>query len=184
MAEVKKFLDSAGVSALWKKVVEQVSAVDTKVSTNTSDIAQLKVDVAALHNYDDTDLKASIAANTTAIGKNTDAIAVLNGTEDGSVEKTVSNKIAAVVAGAPEKFDTLKEIADWIDSDTTGAAKMANDITALQGLVGETKVSEQVAAGVTEAKTYADTKFDAIEMPLALTTEEIDVAIAKATVQE
>ena len=29
-------------------------------------------------------------------------------------------------------YDTLKEIADWIMSDTTGAATMANDITALK----------------------------------------------------
>lgn len=64
---------------------------------------------------------------------------VLNGdvTVQGSVKKTVSDKIAEVVANAPEKFDTLKEIADWIDNDTTGAAKMANDIKANADAIGD-----------------------------------------------
>ena len=40
--------------------------------------------------------------------------------------------VAGIVDGAPETFDTLKEIADWILNDTTGAADMANDIKALE----------------------------------------------------
>ena len=32
--------------------------------------------------------------------------------------------IAAIVAGAESDFDTLKEVADWINSDTTGAAAL------------------------------------------------------------
>lgn len=40
------------------------------------------------------------------------------------VEKQVANKIADVVAGAPEAFDTLKELADWIESHQTDATSM------------------------------------------------------------
>lgn len=54
-----------------------------------------------------------------AISANTAAIATLNGSGAGSVQKTVDDAIAAVVADAPASFDTLKEIADWIQSDTT-----------------------------------------------------------------
>lgn len=63
------------------------------------------------------------------------AITTLNAdaTTTGSVAKTVADAIAAIVASAPEDFDTLKEIADWITNDTTGAAKMANDIQTLKG---------------------------------------------------
>ena len=35
----------------------------------------------------------------------------------------VSEAIANVVADAPEAFDTLKEIADWIGDDTLGTIK-------------------------------------------------------------
>ena len=84
-----------------------------------------------------TELADRVTANETAITK-------LNGTGEGSVTKTVADKIAEVVAGADEDFDTLKEIADWIMSDTTGAAKMQSDISSLKTLVGDTAVATQI----------------------------------------
>lgn len=90
-------------------------------------------------NIDSTDsnLKALIKANT-------DAITILNGTGEGSVTKTVADSIAAVVAGADESFDTLKEISDWITSHAESASAMNNqiltnkqDIADLAALVGE-----------------------------------------------
>ena len=58
-----------------------------------------------------------------------------------------------IVAGADKSYDTLKEIADWILSDTTGAAKMANDITRLDGIlagIGGTDEEATVVAYVTK----------------------------------
>ena len=102
----------------------------------------------------DTSIKAVddkiTAANTAAtelagrVSANETAITTLNGTGEGSVTRTVADKIAEVVAGANEDFDTLKEIADWIMSDTTGAAKMQSDITSLKTLVGDTAVATQI----------------------------------------
>ena len=43
---------------------------------------------------------------------------------DATVDGSVSQKIAEVISGAPEKYDTLVEIANWIESDTDGAAAM------------------------------------------------------------
>lgn len=54
----------------------------------------------------------------------------LNG--DSSEVGSVAYQIAQIVAGADTRYDTIKEIADWIINDTTGAAKMASDILALQ----------------------------------------------------
>lgn len=70
----------------------------------------------------------------TAFAKLSNDIATLNGSKDtvGSVAHTAALQIAEVVAGADAKYDTLNEIATWIMSDTTGAAKMANDISTLQ----------------------------------------------------
>lgn len=55
------------------------------------------------------------------------AVTLLNGTstEAGSV----AYQIAQVIDGAPESLDTLKEIADWIGSDTTGAAALNSRIS-------------------------------------------------------
>lgn len=88
-----------------------------------------------------TALKAVI--NAKAEGSDLDAVEAQIETLIGSVEgddaKSVraisAEEVAKVVASAPEDFDTLKEIADWIENDTTGAAKMANDIQALQNKV-------------------------------------------------
>ena len=61
-------------------------------------------------------------------------VAVLKG--DKATEGSVAYQIAQIVANAPEDFDTLKEIADWIANDTTGSTQMANDIAGLKTLVG------------------------------------------------
>lgn len=52
------------------------------------------------------------------------AIDTLNGTGEGSVHETVTNAVATIVANAPEDFDTLKEVADWIANDTTGSLNL------------------------------------------------------------
>ena len=61
-----------------------------------------------------------------------DEIVIINGEGEGSIKKAAADAVASVVANAPEDFDTLKEVAEWINSDTTGAAKMQADIAKLQ----------------------------------------------------
>lgn len=77
--------------------------------------------------------KEELKAVSDKANANASAIEVLNGTGEGSVSKQVADAIAGVVANADEDFDTLKEVADWIASDTTGAAKMQSDIATLMG---------------------------------------------------
>lgn len=76
-----------------------------------------------------------IKANTAAIETNRQALQTLNGTGAGSVSKAVTDGIAQVLNGAPETFDTLKEVADWIENDTTGAAAMAQQIAQNQSSI-------------------------------------------------
>lgn len=111
--------------------------------------------------YDDSTLKANIA-------KNTAAIATLNGTGDGSVKKAVSDAVAAIVNGAPEAYDTLKEISDWISSHASDAAGMNSqiktnkeDITKLKTLIGtlpDTATSKDIVSYIAEyvSKALAD----------------------------
>ena len=67
-------------------------------------------DISAL----DTAYKAADTALGQRVTANENAITLLNKTDGtaGSVKKTVDDAIAAVVAGAPASFDTLKEISD------------------------------------------------------------------------
>lgn len=166
MADIKKFLDQAGVSTLWSRVAEEVAKIDAKAGKNAEDIAaqatrlsnaEAKIEALEAGTYDDTELRGLISANTAAHEANATAIATLNGTAEavGSVANTATTiaatKVAEIVAGADASFDTLKEIADWILNDTTGAAHMANSIANLQTLVGDKAVAAQIADAIADA---------------------------------
>lgn len=161
--DIKKFLDQAGVSTLWSRVAEEVAKVDAKAVKNAEDIvahgtrldtAEAKIAALEAGTYDDTELRGLIGDNKAAHEANAAAIEVLNGAADvaGSVANTANAaaaaKVAEIVANADANFDTLKEIADWILNDTTGAADMANDIAALQVLVGDEAVATQIANAI------------------------------------
>lgn len=64
---------------------------------------------------------------------------IINGTGSGSVYSKIMLAIAEVVAEAPEDFDTLKEISDWISHHEDSAAAMNTAIqqntTAIAGKV-------------------------------------------------
>ena len=166
MADLQKFLNQEGVSTLWTRIAEEVSKVDTKVAGHETRLAAAegKIDALEKGTYDDTEVRgliadnaSDIADNVIAIAANTAAIEKLNGTAEteGSVAHTATAvavaEVAKIVAGANADFDTLKEIADWIINDTTGAAEMANDIATLQSLVGDVAVATQIATAIDAA---------------------------------
>lgn len=121
-------------------------------SIKITTLAQLKTALQAAKTYID----GQIADLGTLAGKDEvaydDLAAALKTLIDGKAEKTTvdtlvgadtgksvrtvaSEEVAKIVAGANASYDTLKEIADWILSDTTGAAKMSNDINRLDGIL-------------------------------------------------
>lgn len=137
-------------------------SVDPQVIARQSDVANVTADLAAQKakeqgdidranaaiSKEETDRKAAVAALQSLID-------ILNSDSnvDGSVRKTVADAIARVVAGAPEDLDTLKEIADYIASDKTGAAELAAAISQLRTLT-EKHTSDIAgnASGVAENK--------------------------------
>lgn len=62
---------------------------------------------------------------------------------EGSIKKAAADAVAEVVAGAPESFDTLKEIAEWIskDAENENAFDAANRIVDLETAVGTPSVA-------------------------------------------
>lgn len=96
-----------------------------------------------------------------AVAANTEALAVLNGEAEGSVSKAVKDAVAALVNGAPEALDTLKELADWIEGDETASA-------ALVKRVADNEAAIEALQDADEAmKEYVDTQdvayYDAIQ---------------------
>lgn len=137
-------------------------SVDPQVIARQSDVASVAADLAAQKAKEQGDIDRANAAITKEETDRKAAVAALqrlidilnsDSNVDGSVKKTVADAIARVVAGAPEDLDTLKEIADYIASDKTGAAQMAAAISQLQRLTeGHTSDIAGNASGVAENK--------------------------------
>ena len=153
----KKYADEAAAAA--QSAAEATAAGDATSKVNaakeeikgTTDALAGRIKAVEddyLTSADKTEITNAASALEGRVKANEDAIGVLNGEGEGSVKKTVADAVAGVVASAPEDFDTLKEVADWIASDTTGAAKMQADIAKLQG--GDT-VEGSVAKQVKDA---------------------------------
>ena len=118
-------------------------SVDPQVIARQSDVANVAADLAAQKAKEQGDIDRANAAiskeeteRKAAVAALQSLIDILNSDSnvDGSVSKTVADAVARVVAGAPEDLDTLKEIADYIASDKTGAAELAAAISQLQTL--------------------------------------------------
>ena len=115
--------------------------------------------------YDDTDIKTEIAkkADITSIPSKVSELANDSNYQTAEqISSTVTAEIAKVVANAPEDFDTLKEISDWIaghenDASTMNSAISDNKtaITALQtGKADKSEIPTTVAE-LTDSSSYA-----------------------------
>lgn len=155
-----------------------------QVKTNTDAITKLNGDdtvegsiknLIKAAKYNDTTIKADIA-------KNTKAIETLNGTGEGSVDKKVADAVATIVNGAPESYDTLKEISDWISTHTDSAATMNSQIqTNKTDIANLVKLVGALPEG-TAAKTiveYIDSKVGGVDFSTEITTAKNE-AIAEA----
>lgn len=135
--------EEAKIAAAAKKAQDEVDALETYVGVipNGEDGNPIAASVIAYVNKKTEGIAtdAALSELQETVEGHTDAIDLLNSGADvaGSVANTATTiaaaKVAEIVANADADFDTLKEIADWILNDTTGAADMANDIAALQG---------------------------------------------------
>ena len=75
------------------------------------------------------------------------------------VAPTISTEIAKVVGGAPTAYDTLKEIADYIESDKSGASAIATSINNRLRIDEQQALSEQQKANVLGALGITDVDF-------------------------
>lgn len=160
-----------------------VDALGAKVGTvaDNKTVVEMINDVKALitgdgENEGDQSLAQKVAANAANIKVNTDAIAVLNGdaTTTGSVAKQVADAVAQIVNGAPEAYDTLKELSDWLSSHETTAAGMNSQITANKNDIADLKA----ALGVTPPAEGED------PAPITSVEDTVQAAIDKLDVTD
>lgn len=103
------------------KLVERMTLVVKQIG---KDINALKGRVLRLESNG----KDGAVDETVVTNKVAEQINTLKGELPDLVTPTINAEIAKVVGGAPETFNTLKEIADYIEQDKTGASAMATSI--------------------------------------------------------
>lgn len=105
---------------------EQIEEAVGKVPTIEADVKANKQSISALQD--------DVSKHTEDIAKNTADIALkANADEVYSKDETdsaITAKVAEIVAGAPEEFDTLKEMSDWLTEHSDSAATMNTAIQA------------------------------------------------------
>lgn len=145
-----------------------VDALEAKVGTVAEGKTVVKMieEAQAAATYDDTALSGRVTANETAITK-------LNGSS--TTEGSVAYQIAQIVAGADEKYDTLKEISDWIGTHTDSAATMNSQITANKEAIAKLNGAETAEGSV------AKTVKDAVDAAQAALQTNIDGKVDKVT---
>lgn len=114
-------------------------------------------------NYIDT-VDNSIKADVTDLSGKIDT---LNGEKAvaGSVRNIAAEEVAAIVAGAPEDFDTLKEMADWLTEHSDDATAMNSAIKSNTDAI--TVINDETNGVVATAKNYADELNSAMDARVA-----------------
>ena len=108
------------------------------------------------------------------------AVSTLNGTGEGSVKKTAEDAATAamnqVVSGAPEMYDTLKEVADYIGSAEEEKTEMKNDISDLESAMSEK--ADASALDEKADKSELDAKADKSELEGLVNEDALQAAVS------
>lgn len=120
-SQIKTWLACASQKDFEAEVASRKSEdarLEAKLTTETT--SRTEADRNLQNQIDGLDTRTSTAEAT---------LNTLTGTGEGSIAKSINDKIAEVVSEAPEAFDTLKEIADWVSEHETDVLSMQGSIT-------------------------------------------------------
>ena len=134
--------------------IKSFTAISASISAINSDIATTLV---SAKSYADTQDAATLtSANAYADTQDAATLASAKEYADSTADAAAAKAVAAVVAGADSDFDTLKEVADWIMSDTTGAAALQTDVAGLKTKVSTLESTSHTHANKAELDKIAD----------------------------
>ena len=150
-------LEAKGYITEHQDISGKVDKVEGKSLISDTEIARL----ASVDNYDDTSIREELAnkADTTSIpSKVSELTNDSNYQTAEQVNSTVTTEIAKVVADAPEDFNTLKEMSDWI-------AGHEDDASAMNSAISDNKTNiETLQTDVSNITTSLDNKVDKTEL--------------------
>lgn len=127
-------------------VVADLAALTNRVGTLETSVGDIKTEIGAkaagetaatgIYKYVDDKVAAATPDGYAGVKADVTKLVGTDKGEDGRANKTVreiaSEEVAKIVNGAPEAYDTLKEVSDWISTHGTDAATMNADIADLK----------------------------------------------------
>ena len=173
------------VIAYVNKKAEEVLEAAQGGSNETAASVKAQLDTYKTENNAAVALKADktvVEAIEGRVAANEDAIEVLNGSADvaGSVDAKVTAAVAALMENPDETLNSIKELVKWTQDHAADALEMSNNvsanataITALQGLVGEEKVADQIADAIAAALNLDGAAKYALATDLAAAIERV-----------
>ena len=149
-------------NAKFTEISASISAINSDIATtlasaksyaDTQDAATL----ASAKTYTDTqDATTLDSAKSYADTQDAVTLASAKAYTDTTAKSAAAEAVAAVVADAPSDFDTLKEVADWIKNDTTGAAALQTNVGTLNTKVSALEDASHTHANKAELDKIAD----------------------------
>ena len=127
--------------------------VEDHINENKAKFTEISASISAINS----DI-ASTLTSAKAYADTQDAATLASAKEyaDSTADAAAAKAVAAVVAGADSDFDTLKEVADWIMSDTTGAAALQTNVSELKTKVSTLESASHTHDNKTELDKIAD----------------------------
>ena len=164
--KVGTIADGKTVAGLIGENATAIAGVNSKIGTvaEGKTVVGMIADAQAAATYNDTEVRNLITANKTAIDT---LIGSVDGDKAKSAREMAHEEVAKVVDGAPESFDTLKEISSWISNHSDSAVTMDNSIkanaAAIEKLNGDASTTGSVAKAVSDGVAPVANRVTAIE---------------------
>lgn len=163
----KKFLDQEGLAKLWELINDNFE----DITAHELDIEELRQQIEEIDSKTDSTLSERFEELEAKVDANKD-----------ETDAAIESKIAEVVDNAPEAFDTLKELADYVANDDSRALEMIERINELEKMKA---LSEAEIEEICERVAMTTKVADAAELTAALTAGGIvklanDMAVSEA----
>lgn len=165
-AKVGTIAQGKTVAGLISENATAISGINSKIGTVTEGktVVEMIADAKTAATYNDAEVRGLITANKSAIDT---LIGSVEGDNNKSARDMAHEEVAKIVDGAPESFDTLKEISSWISNHSDSAIKMDTSIkanaAAIEKLNGADTVVGSVAKAVKDSVAPVDARITAIE---------------------
>lgn len=161
--ETDNATNKTNISTNTSNISKNTSSISSLSTTVTSSISTLEKNISANATNIQTN-KTNISTNASNISDVSKKVSTLVGTDtDKSVRDIAATEVAKIVAKAPEDFDTLEEISDWISGHGESAAAMNSSIQTNTvnisnlGTALETEIEDRKTAISNEASVRANT---------------------------